>query len=378
MSDRSSSFPSDRRSPPIAGSSAALRGVISLATHAAAKNVKILITGESGVGKDVLARFIHANSLRAAECFVALNCAGLAESLLESELFGHVRGSFTGAYRDRVGHLERAHRGTIFLDEIGDMGPRLQGLLLRFLETGELRRVGSDGPPARVDVRVIAATNRDLHEMVRAGAFREDLFYRINVVHIHVPPLRDRPEDVVPLLRHFLATSGTPLEFGAEALRQLEQYRWPGNVRELQNVVEQVTSLVSGRPVEPADLPRAIVVPGPRLADRCPDRRRSLAEDLYEGLTTGRIRFWEDIHPLFIQRDITRADLRRLTRRGLAVSSGSYRGLLKLFGMPQDDYKRLLNFLSAHDCATDSREFRPAAAALRAAVRPGTRSPTRS
>jgi transcriptional regulator with PAS, ATPase and Fis domain len=351
------------------GSSSALARVVSLARHAAAKNAKILITGESGVGKDVLARFIHANSQRVAERFVALNCAGLAESLLESELFGHVRGSFTGAYRDRVGHLEQAHRGTIFLDEIGDMGPRLQGLLLRFLETGELRRVGSDGPPARVDVRVVAATNRNLHEMVRAGAFREDLFYRVNVVHIHVPPLRDRPEDVVPLVRHFLAGNGTPLEFSAEALRQLERYRWPGNVRELQNVVEQVASLVSRRAVEPADLPLAIAAGGARLASRYPDRRRSLAEELYEGLAAGRIHFWDDVHTLFIQRDLTRSDLRRLIRCGLATSGGSYRGVLRLFGMPQDDYKRLLNFLSAHDCATDSREFRPAAADRRAGAR---------
>jgi len=369
MRDGSDSSHVHRLPPTIVGSSPALQHVISLATHAAARNVKILITGESGVGKDVLARFVHAKSQRATERFVALNCAGLAESLLESELFGHVKGSFTGAYRDRVGHLEHAHRGTIFLDEIGDMGPRLQGLLLRFLETGELRRVGSDGPPARVDVRVISATNRDLHAMVSAGLFREDLFYRINVVHIHVPPLRDRPEDVLPLVRLFLTKSGTTLEFGAEALRQLERYRWPGNVRELQNVLEQVASLVSGRPVEPGDLPRAIAVYDPRNAEREPDRRRSLAEELYEGLTIGRIRFWEDIHALFIGRDITRADLRRLIRRGLAASSGSYRGLLKLFGLPQDDYKRLLNFLSAHDCTIDSREFRLTAEDARTSVK---------
>src|SRR5215510_2553401 len=144
--------------PTIIGSSASLRRVLTLATHAAARPVKVAITGESGVGKDVLARFIHAQSPRATKPYIALNCAGIAETLLESELFGHVRGSFTGAYRDKAGSFELAHQGTVFLDEIGDMGPRMQALLLRFLETGEIRRVGSDSPPVQVDVRIISAT----------------------------------------------------------------------------------------------------------------------------------------------------------------------------------------------------------------------------
>lgn len=344
--------------PTIIGSSVALRHVLELAESAAAKPVKVAITGESGVGKDVLARFIHAHSPRANKPYVALNCAGIAETLLESELFGHVRGSFTGAYRDKSGCFELAHQGTVFLDEIGDMGPRMQALLLRFLETGEIRRVGSDSATTHVDVRIISATNRNLFEMVRKGQFREDLYYRVHVVQLEVPPLRDRREDIRPLLEHMAKKTGELLTFSDEALRQLEAYRWPGNVRELQNIVEQLASLVHGRPVGPADLPTAVCNRPHGPAEVLHDRRRTVVNDLYDGLTSGELHFWEDIHRLFTSRDLTRADLRQLIRRGLMASSGSYRALLRLFGMAQDDYKTLLNFLAAHDCRVDSRRFR--------------------
>ena len=155
----------------------------------------MLITGESGTGKEIVAHAIHANSPRAANAFAPVNCAGLPETLLESELFGHVRGSFTGAYRDKPGKLESAHNGTVFLDEMGEMTLRMQGMLLRFLETGELQKVGADGGGRIVNVRVITATNRNLRDMIAQGAFREDLFYRLNVIHIVVPPLRDRRDD---------------------------------------------------------------------------------------------------------------------------------------------------------------------------------------
>src|SRR5206468_11674807 len=153
-------------------------------------------TGESGVGKELVAREIHRRSLRASRPFVPVNCAGLPETLLESELFGHVKGSFTGAYRDKPGKLETAHEGTVFLDEVGEMSLRMQGLLLRFLETGELQKVGADDGGHHVNVRVIAATNRNLRDMINQGTFREDLFYRMNVIHLVVPPLRDRREDI--------------------------------------------------------------------------------------------------------------------------------------------------------------------------------------
>jgi transcriptional regulator with PAS, ATPase and Fis domain len=349
--------------PTIVGSSLALQRTIVLARHAASRNVKVIITGESGVGKDVIARFVHAHSPRAAKPFVALNCAGLAETLLESELFGHVRGSFTGAYRDKIGCLEQAHQGTVFLDEIGDMGSRMQGLLLRFLETGEIRRVGSDGPSIKVDVRIISATHRDLSDMVRRGEFREDLYYRIHVMHLEVPPLRERVEDIQPLMQHMAKNFGAVLAFSDRTIRLLHSYKWPGNVRELQNVVEQLGSTVRERPVEPDDLPPAILRQPFAPSDVVHDRRRSKVNDLYDGLTSGELRFWDDVHRLFTGRDITRSDLRELIRRGLVASSGSFRGLLRLFGMAQADYKPLLNFLAAHECGVDSRSLRLAAGA---------------
>jgi transcriptional regulator with PAS, ATPase and Fis domain len=348
--------------PSIVGSSPALQHLLGAAARIAASQVKVLITGESGVGKDVLARFIHSQSRRNNERFVALNCAGVPETLLESELFGHVKGSFTGAYRDKMGCLEQAHRGTVFLDEIGDMGLRMQALLLRFLETGELQAVGSDTPGTRVDVRVIAATNRNLAEMVDRGEFRQDLYYRIHVVHLHVPPLRERVEDIRPLVEHFLAKNAAANTVSDEAMRLLETYGWPGNVRELLHTIEQVALFVTGRPIDPADLPERILAQQPGYETSRRERRHSIGDDLYDGLTTGKLRFWENVYPLFTNRDITRADVRHLIRRGLTTTSGSYRGLLHLFGLESHDYKALLNFLAAHDCMVDYRKYRPGSA----------------
>src|SRR5215831_10374263 len=175
----------------------------------ARSDAKVLITGESGVGKEIVARSIHSLGPRAAMPFAPVNCAGLPETLLESELFGHVKGSFTGAYRDKPGKMETAHLGTVFLDEVGEMTLRMQGMLLRFLETGELQKVGADGSTRHVNVRVIAATNRDLRELVTRGSFREDLFYRLNVIHIMVPPLRERRQDIPLLVNQFLSQFAT-------------------------------------------------------------------------------------------------------------------------------------------------------------------------
>jgi transcriptional regulator with PAS, ATPase and Fis domain len=348
------------QAPVIIGSSGALQAVVSIASRVAATDAKVLITGESGVGKDVLARYIHAKSPRVAQRFVALNCASFSETLLESELFGHVKGSFTGAYRDKLGKLQQAHRGTIFLDEIGEMSLRMQALLLRFLENGEIQPVGSDAPAIRGDVRVISATNRDLATMVAKGEFREDLLYRIKVAHLHVPPLRDRREDIRPLIEHTIGKCKLPVNFTAEALDLLERYRWPGNVRELQNVVEQVISLSMGDQVTPDDLPPAIVASQPGHVYPGRERRRRVSDELYDGLLSGGYRFWDDVHALFTERDITRADLRQLVRRGLATTGGNYRALLQLFGLESQDYKRLMNFLAAHECVVDYREFRQA------------------
>src|ERR1044071_170159 len=229
--------------PIVISRSAAMAELLQMADRAAVSDAKVLVTGESGVGKDLIARQIHSKSSRANNPFVALNCASLTDTLLESELFGHVKGSFTGAYRDKPGKLHVAHRGTIFLDEVGEMSLRMQALLLRFLENGEIQAVGSDAVQAKVDVRVVAATNRNLSEMVASGAFREDLLYRLRVIHLHVPPLRERPDDIRPLAMHFFARSGHLVSLTDDAWQALERYKWPGNVRELQNVVEQIAWL---------------------------------------------------------------------------------------------------------------------------------------
>jgi transcriptional regulator with PAS, ATPase and Fis domain len=347
--------------PVFIGSAPSIDRVRLHAERVARGDAKVLITGESGVGKDVLGRYLHAHSTRSAAPFVALNCAGVSETLLETELFGHVKGSFTGAHRDKVGKLQLAHRGTVFLDEIGEMSLRMQALLLRFLENGEIQPVGADTPAARVDVRVISATNRNLADMVAAGTFREDLMYRIKVVHLHVPPLRERAEDVRSLIQFAIERTGSKVVIDDEAMQVLEQYRWPGNVRELQNVVEQLAWLGTDGRVGVADLPPALLASAPPTIMRKHDRRRSVADDLFQTLVAGTHKFWDHVYTLFLARDITRHDVRELVRRGLTATSGNYRAMLHLFGIDARDYKRFLNFLAAHDCSVDFRQFRTGA-----------------
>ncbi len=329
-----------------------------LAARASGGDAKVLITGESGVGKDVIARFIHARSSRSQRAFVAVNCAAFSETLLESELFGHVKGSFTGAHRDKIGKLQQAHKGTMFLDEVGEMSLRMQALLLRFLESGEIQSVGDDGRAGKVDVRVISATNRDIPTLIAAGQFREDLMYRIRVIHLQVPPLRARREDIRPLIELTIKKGGRPISLSDEAMRALEQYRWPGNVRQLQNMIEQLTWMSAKDLVTIDDLPGALRMPAGAGILPARERRRQVADDLYHGLVTGVYVFWDHTYPLFMNRDVTRHDLRELVRRGLATTCGNYRALVKLFRMPPKDYKRFLNFLAAHDCRVDFREFR--------------------
>ena len=346
--------------PKVVVASKAMTELLSMAERAAQSSAKVLITGESGVGKDVVARHIHTHSARKHAAFVAVNCAGVTETLLESELFGHVKGSFTGAYRDKRGKLQLAHRGTLFLDEVGEMSLRMQALLLRFLENGEIQAVGSDQAQSRVDVRVVAATNRNLTDLVAAGQFREDLLYRLRVIHLHVPPLRERPEDVEALTTHFVERSERSLTLTADARRAFQCYRWPGNVRELMNVVEQLLWLSTNGTVEVENLPVSMRS-SPNVMVPVPDRRRQVADDLYDALVKGGASFWEHVYPMFLNRDITRHDMRQLVRRGLAETRGRYKALLTLFGMPSEDYRRFMNFLAAHDCSVAFREFRETA-----------------
>jgi len=235
-----------------------MQWVLSAAKRVATSHIKVLITGESGVGKDVVARYIHAHSPRAHAPFVALNCAGLSDTLLESELFGHVRGSFTGALGDKKGVFEQAEGGSIFLDEIGETTAAVQVRLLRVLEQGEVRPVGASRV-LTVNVRVVAATNRDLERAVREGSFRQDLYYRLNVIRIAVPPLRDRREDIPLLAAHVLrevaTRGGPPRRLSPEALSALMSYAWPGNVRELENVLERLALAATGETLDVFDLP---------------------------------------------------------------------------------------------------------------------------
>ena len=355
----------------LVGASNALCEIQQEIECAARSDAKILITGESGVGKDIVARLIHQRSRRQGP-FVTINCAGVPDSLLESELFGHVRGSFTGAYRDKRGWLDQAQDGTIFLDEVGEMSLRMQALLLRFLENGEIQRVGSDRVQTAGNVRVITATNRNLVERVAGKDFREDLYYRMNVIHIVIPPLRERPDDIAPLTAHFLDTFSAAHHLARpilseQALARLMAYTWPGNVRELRNIVERLVVRSRTGVISPADLPREVsstMVARPQTVGPDPVRR-SHADALYERMVDGGESFWTVVYSPFMSRDLTRDDLRTLVARGLEHTRGSYKGLVELFNLSAHDYKRFLNFLRKYECRLPFQGFRTVPATAR-------------
>jgi len=232
----------------VVGESPEMKRILELAAKAATSSLTVLISGETGTGKELVAKVIHANGPRRDRPFLSVNCAALPEALLESELFGHRKGAFTGASEDRKGLFEAAGGGTLFLDEVGEMSPSLQAKLLRVLETGEVRRLG-ETQARKVDVRIIAATNRNLESDVHAGRFREDLFYRLNVFPIYIPPLRQRKEDIPLLAGYFLENTGKRLS--PEAVDLLVNYDWPGNVRELKNEMERAAVLAEGEVIEP-------------------------------------------------------------------------------------------------------------------------------
>jgi transcriptional regulator with PAS, ATPase and Fis domain len=348
---------------PLIGDSAPMIDLRQEIDRIARSDAKVLVSGESGSGKELVAQLLHSRSPRAEQALVAVNCAGLPETLLESELFGHVKGSFTGAYRDKPGKLELADQGTMFLDEIGEMTLRMQGLLLRFLETGELQKVGADRIVGRANVRVIAATNRSLRDLIVQGQFREDLYYRLNVIHLTVPSLRERREDIPALIEHFLArfTAGNGhvvRVVSPEALTALSAYSWPGNVRELQNVIERV--VVTGRTevVGVEQLPPEVRAQGGVGVRPKRERRRTVADDLYEKLTEHRESFWTAVYPLYMRREITRTNVRELVRKGLQESRGNYKIVARLFNMEPRDYKRFLNFLRKHECQLPFKDYR--------------------
>jgi two-component system nitrogen regulation response regulator NtrX len=269
----------------VLGDSVPIRALRQQIALTAPTNGRVLIYGESGTGKELVARALHAASLRANQTFVEVNCAAIPEDLIESELFGHVKGSFAGASENKVGKFEKADEGTLFLDEVGDMSLRTQSKVLRVLEEQRLEPVGSDRT-INVDVRVIAATNKKLEDEISAGRFREDLFYRLNVIPFNLPPLRERTEDIPILARHFLADFSVaygrkPKELGEAALGVMLRYHWPGNVRELRNLIERLMIVVPQDKIEPLHLPGELFRGSSRMPQR-PNATLHEARDAYE------------------------------------------------------------------------------------------------
>jgi transcriptional regulator with PAS, ATPase and Fis domain len=356
----------------LIGNSPAISELRDEIARVARSDAKVLITGESGTGKEVVARAIATSpATTRADVFVPVNCAGIAETLLESELFGHVKGSFTGAYRDKPGKLEMADNGTLFLDEIGEMTLRMQGLLLRFLETGEIQKVGSERVTNTSNVRIMAATNRDLWHLIAQGQFREDLFYRINVIHLVIPPLRERREDIPLLVDHFLMrftgqngyanghSHASPVRaLGPDALTALCTYAWPGNVRQVENVIERLVVTGRSEVVSFDALPHEIRKQGVIGHRPGRERRRTVADDLFKKLVEDRESFWTAVYPLYMSREIAKGQLRDLVHKGLEEARGNYKIVLRLFNMENSDYKRFLNFLRKHDCQLPFKEYR--------------------
>ena len=267
----------------MVGESPGLRQVWEAIKRAAPTNATVLLLGESGVGKELVARAIHRNSLRSRERFIQVNCAAIPEELIESELFGHEKGSFTGATEKQIGKFEQADRGTIFLDEVGDMSPKTQAKVLRVLQEGEVERLGS-ARTIKVDVRVIAATNKDLDQEIERGTFREDLYFRLSVIPIRVPPLRDRPEDVPALVRHFADlfsrdNNRRPQRFTAAAMDFLQKAPWKGNVRELKNTVDRLIIMTPGETIDVDHLRDVVrLEPRPSSSDNKEERPGTLRE----------------------------------------------------------------------------------------------------
>jgi two-component system, NtrC family, nitrogen regulation response regulator GlnG len=332
-----------RRIPEMLGQAPAMQEVFRAIGRLSRSSMTVLINGESGTGKELVARALHRHSPRAAKAFIALNTSAFTADLLESELFGHEKGSFTGADQLRRGRFEQADGGTLFLDEIGDMSPQLQTRLLRVLAEGEFYRVGGQ-IPVRVDVRVIAATHQDLEERVRQGLFREDLLHRLNVIRIEVPPLRARREDIPELLIHYL--SAAALELGAEpktltpeAAAALSNFDWPGNVRQLVNACRRLTATAPGREIKVADIPADLGgVPGAaKLQD---EWTRQLTQWAERRLAAGETPLLDDALPEF-ERTLIRAALRQ--------AQGGRQEAARLLGWGRNTLTRKLKELTMND-----------------------------
>ncbi len=319
----------------MVGSSRPMQQIAELIASVAPTDATVLILGESGTGKELVARAIHAQSGRSAKSFVDINCAALAESVLESELFGHVRGAFTGAVAGRRGLFEEASGGTLFLDEIGELSPAVQANLLRVLQEGEIRPVGSN-ESRRVDVRIIAATNRDLAREMEARNFREDLFYRLNVMAVEVPPLRQHRDDIVPLVHHFIKKRGERIGkqvagIDPDALQLLTEHRWPGNVRELENAIERAIILTRGDTI---------------TADLLP---ASVQQRAHAHVDSSDQAFAADSGPLLPLAEAREAFERRYAQRVLEAAGGNITEAAQTAGVDRSNFRRLLRRLGLKD-----------------------------
>lgn len=350
--------------PVLMGTSEAIRRLRHAVAVAGASDARVLITGDTGTGKEVVAQLVHAQSVRAGQQLMAVNCAGIPESLLESELFGHERGSFTGAERACDGLFTRAHGGSVLLDEVGETSARMQAMLLRFLDSGEVQRIGGHSTTC-VDVRLIAATNRDLAKSVVAKEFRLDLFYRLNVLHLQTTALHERREDIPVLLAHFMDECSRSYQrplptLTAGAVEAIVQHRWPGNVRELRNVAERIVVRQAGQTLDTADISREIIPATPRGASEEsalpePDDRR--ATDLFRRLTVAREPFRAVVQGPYASHDLTRQDIRSLLSRGLQHTQGNHAALARLFRMDPRAYMWMMKLVQNYDreVATDGR-----------------------
>lgn len=310
------------------GNSSSMRRLVSLAYKIAGKNINVLIQGKTGTGKEVLARFVHAASGRAEQPFIPVNCGALPENLLESELFGHEKGAFTGAGQARKGIFELANRGTLLLDEIGDASPQIQVKLLRVLETGEFMRVGGE-KTIKTDVRILAATNVDLEEAIREKTFREDLFYRLNVVRLEIPPLRSRAEDIPRLAEHFVHQHNPGLRLSPGALRLLSEHSWPGNIRELANVIRRAVVMCGGESILPEHLGNALAAIEPLRAEFPP-----YSPSLSQKNTPSQDGFWEYYGRPEVLTQMSAAELNRLLL-SLQGLEASLLGVLRKKGIAQ-------------------------------------------
>jgi DNA-binding NtrC family response regulator len=332
----------------LAGTSDAVVDLRLEIQRVARADADVLITGETGSGKEVVARQIHAASARADRAFVAVNCATLSDTDLEAELFGRVPGSAGAPRRRKPGKLETADGETIFLGEIGRMTLRMQGLLLRFLETGEIPNAGGTGRAGPVNVRIITATSSNLRDLITSGQFRENLFYRLNVIDLLVPALRSRKQDLPALVEHFLCRMCPPNRRGItpEAMAALVAYSWPGNVSQLQNVVREIVLRVRSETIGIEDIP----------SDICAG---TSADDLYRRIVAEHQSFWATVYPLFMKGEITRDRVREIVSRGLQDARGNYKIVARMFNMEaRSEYLKFLSFLRNHRCQPSFREFR--------------------